>query len=179
MILRAISSGDTDARRELVQVVYQDLYRLAVGKLKSHRDDALTPLELVHEIAIRILGESELPTKNRSQFFGYISQMMRNILVDRLRSRKSIKRQGDAVTQTLNEHPLVHDRTQMEFCSVHEALAALGQIAPRRAQVIRLRYFDGFSNLEIAESFGVSRATVKRDLELARRWLREWLMDEP
>ncbi|MEL6109126.1 MAG: ECF-type sigma factor [Planctomycetota bacterium] len=178
LILRAIAAGDIEARRELVQAVYPDLCRLAIGKLKSHRDDALTPLELVHEIAIRILGESKLPTHSRSQFFAYVSRMMRNILVDRLRSRKSIKRQGEASLLTLNDHQPVEDRSQPDFRSVHEALAALGQVAPRQARIVHLRYFHGLSNQEVAMVFGVSRATVKRDLELARRWLREWLVDE-
>ena len=177
-LIRSTAAGDQQARRELIQVAYQELCQLAAGKLRFLRDDALTPTELVHEVAIRILSENRVLGHDRRQFFAYVSRAMTNVLIDRARSRDSLKRRGDSRTVILNECWVPTESSRYEIQSLREAIKTLEKVAPRRARMIALRYYHGHSNREIARTLSVSQATVKRDLKLAKNWLRERLRDE-
>ena len=58
-----------------------------------------------------------------------------------------------------------------ELLAVDEALSRLAVADPRRAELVRLRYFAGLTLEQAAELLGISRATADRHWAFARAWL--------
>jgi RNA polymerase sigma factor (TIGR02999 family) len=103
---------------------------------------------------------------------------MRRILVDVARARLAAKRGEGKVDAdwTMVLQAAVDDRQVIEMS---EALDRLAQKDERTAKAIELRYFGGFEVQEISETLGVSLATVKRDLQYGKAWLRSEIAGEP
>ncbi|MDQ3621220.1 MAG: ECF-type sigma factor [Verrucomicrobiota bacterium] len=172
-ILHTFRADDASARDELMAVVYQELRRIAAAKLRGERQpgETLRATALVHEAWLRLGGNA---LENRAHFFGAAAEAMRRILVERAR-RKSCQKHGAGA-----EHC---DLAELEIAApiadgdelliVHEALDALAQCDPRKAELVKLRYFVGLSFEKTAEVLGICVLTAKRDWEYARAWLRQ------
>jgi RNA polymerase sigma factor (TIGR02999 family) len=168
-LLQAWNAGDEEAGRRLVPLVYGELRRRAAGYLRGERPGhTLQPTALVHEAYLRLVGRRE-PWRNRSQFFGIASNLMRQILVDHARRRRAAKR--DAVRVALDEAVQPTAEPAVDLVRLDDALAELSALDARQGRVVELRYFGGLTLEEAAEVLGVSVATVKRDWTLARAWL--------
>ena len=175
-ILQAIESGDPDARAELILAAYDDLRRLASGKMAGERQNhTLTATALVNEISANLMGDRAVPTENRGQFFAYAAKSMRNLLIDHARAKSRQRRGGDRERVSLNEADAVDDQQRKELLALNDALTAFAEVDARKAQVVEMRYFGRMTNEEIATALDVSLATVKRDWEVAKAWLREEL----
>jgi len=110
---------------------------------------------------------------NRAHFFGIAAKMMRRVLVDHARRRRAAKREGfsgDPITLTNVADPAGGEN--IDVLALHEALAELGTLDDRQAEIVELRFFGGLKIDEVAEAVGVSPATVKRELTTATVWLR-------
>jgi RNA polymerase sigma factor (TIGR02999 family) len=145
--------------------------------LRSRGGHQLQTTALVHEAYLRLAAADDPNLENRSHFFAVAARVMRRILVDAARKRSAAKRGGVMVRE---EHPedidfdaFVAPETERaaELCALDDALSALASIDARRAQVVELRYFGGFSVDETADLLHVSPQTVMRDWRLARAWL--------
>ena len=152
-------------------IVYAELHRLAHRHLRGWSPDhGLQTTALVHEAYLRLLGSRQVGWQNRSHFFALAARMMRRVLVDAVRARRSQKRGGRAPHVPLDDSapaPLArHDLVALD-----EALNALAEIDPAKARVVELRYFGGLTAEEIAEVTGVSRMTVEREWRVAKLWL--------
>lgn len=172
ILLRRWRTGDAHAADELTALVYPELRRLARARLAVRRDDSLSPTELVHEAFLRLAHQRQPEWANRSHFFYICARLMRQILVDLSRERLTIKR-GQGRGGLLLDR--VEDAAPPEGFSIlalNDALWALAEFAPRKAQAIEMRYFGGMTAEEIAGITGVSAATVVRDLRAAKAWLR-------
>lgn len=168
-LLQAWSEGDADAGRRLVPLVYGELRRRAAGYLRRERPGhTLQPTALVHETYLKLVGHPG-PWRNRSQFFGVASNLMRRILVDHARRRRAAKR--DAIHVVLDEAVQPAAEHEVDLVRLDEALSALSALDARQGRVVELRYFGGLTLEEAAEVLGVSTATVKRDWTVARAWL--------
>ena len=168
-LLQAWNAGDEEAGRHLMPLVYGELRRRAAGFLRrERRDHTLQPTALVHEAYLRLVGRHE-PWRNRSQFFGIASNLMRQILVDHARRRGAAKRDG--VKVMLDEAVLPAAEREVDLVRLDDALVELAALDPRQGRLVELRYFGGLTLEEAAEVLGVSVATVKRDWTLARAWL--------
>ncbi|WP_044257247.1 sigma-70 family RNA polymerase sigma factor [Rhodopirellula sp. SWK7] len=178
-ILSAANSGDAEARSQLIQAAYNDLRQLAAGKMANERQDhTLSSTALVHEVSMKLLDDSRVPTESRGQFFAYASKAMRNLLIDHARTKGRQKRGGDRQKFSFDEALVACDEQRDDFLALNSALEKLAELEPRKAQVVEMRYFGGLSNQEIASALETSLATVKRDWEVARTWLLKTLMDE-
>ncbi|MDA8744815.1 sigma-70 family RNA polymerase sigma factor [Rubripirellula amarantea] len=178
-ILTAANAGDAEARSQLIQAAYNDLRQLAAGKMANERQDhTLSSTALVHEVSMKLLDDSRVPTESRGQFFAYASKAMRNLLIDHARTKGRQKRGGDRQKFSFDEALVACDEQRDEFLALNSALEKLAELEPRKAQVVEMRYFGGLSNQEIASALETSLATVKRDWEVARTWLLKTLMDE-
>ena len=168
-LLQAWNTGDAEAGRRLIPLVYGELRRRAGGYLRRERPGhTLQPTALVHEAYLRLVGlQGHL--RNRSQFFGVASNLMRRILVDHARRRRAAKR--DAIRVTLNEVAQPVAERAVDLVRLDEALTELSALDARQARVVELRYFGGLTLQEAAKVLGVSVPTVKRDWTLARAWL--------
>src|SRR5262249_1640321 len=163
--------SDADAMADLIPLVYRELHNLARHHLGRERSDhTLQPTALVHEAYFRLAGQKHVQWRNRAHFFGIASQAMRRILVDYARSRSAAKRGGPVPTVSLDDVALSDERAR-ELIDLDGALSALAVVDPRQSRIVELRFFGGLTIEEIAGSIGVSPATVKRDLNVAKAWL--------
>ena len=175
-MLRAFSGGDAEAAARVLPHVYDELYAIALARLRSERDAAtLAPLDLVHEAYLRLVRVTEVTWNDRAHFFALASGVMRRILVDRARRRSAAKRGDGARPATLHDD-LVSKTTGTaaradDLLALDTALDALAERSPRQARVVECRYFAGLTFEETAEALGVSVRTAKEDWRLARAWL--------
>ena len=168
------ASGDGTATAEaILPLVYEELRRLAAARMADEPSgQTLQPTALVHEAWLRLAGENH-PWANRRQFFAAAAEAMRRILIERARKRHRPKHGGD-LHQTSLEALDVADTTDDEtLLLVHEALDRLAAQDPEAAELIKLRFFTGLSNVEAAEVLGLSERTAKRTWAYARAWLYE------
>jgi RNA polymerase sigma factor (TIGR02999 family) len=172
VLLRRWRTGDTLAADELTALVYPELQRLARARLAVKRDEALSPTELVHEAFLRLAQQRQPEWANRSHFFYICARLMRQILVDLTRERLTIKRGEGRRDLDLDLVEDVLPREGLSILALNDALLALAEFAPRKAQTIEMRYFGGMTAEEIAAVNGVTAATVVRDLRAAKAWLR-------
>jgi RNA polymerase sigma factor (TIGR02999 family) len=165
--------GDETALEQLLPLVYDELRRRAKAILRRERDaQSLDGTALVHEVYMRLVDKRETEWENRAQFFGLASRLIRNILVDHARSRKSLKRGGDAVKLRVSQAlASATPHEDVDIVRLDDALEALEKFAPQQSRIIELRYFTGLSIEETAELMGMSPATVKRHWTMARLWL--------
>lgn len=131
----------------------------------------LQPTALVHETWLRLIDQARVNWRNRAQFFGVASQMMRRILVDHARSKHREKRGGDAVKLPLDDVINLSQERAADLLALDDALDALTRIDRRKSHVVELRYFGGFSVEETAQILEVSPDTVTRDWKMAKAWL--------
>jgi RNA polymerase sigma factor (TIGR02999 family) len=132
---------------------------------------------LVNEAFLRLVDTRNLDWTDRAHFFAVCARIMRRILVDAARSRAAIKRGGHAdradlsIAFNLDQVPNPATEMSAQVCALDEALNALAQMDPRRAQVIELRFFGGLTVEETAQVLQTSPQTVMREWKLARAWL--------
>jgi RNA polymerase sigma factor (TIGR02999 family) len=182
-ILNAIGQGDPLAAEQLLPLVYGELRTLAAQRLAREKPgQTLQPTALVHEAYLRLVGKGDGPHwEGRGHFFAAAAEAMRRILVERARRKRSGKQGGGRVWQevALDDFPVENPRDPLEVLAVHEALDQLAQKAPRKAQLVKLRYFLGCTMAEAAQILGIAHATAEEDWTYARAWLRrQWLRGE-
>ena len=169
--------GNKDALDQLMPLVYQELRKLAAGYLRDERQaNTLQPTALLHEAYVRMV-EQELPQwQNRAHFFGMAARLMRQILVDHARTKKTAKRGGEFQKISLDDASQIFslDETR-NLLSLDAALTKLSAVDERKAQVLEMRTFGGMTVEDTAIALGVSEPTVKRDMRLAQAWLRREL----
>lgn len=171
-LLRAWSDGDPTALERLAEQVYGELRVMARRYMKNERPGhTLQTTALVHEVYLRLLEESKVESRERAQFFAMAAKIMRRILVDAARARRSQKRGGMARQVNLDETALVSASPGRPILALDEALTAFSLVAPRQAQVVELRYFGGLTEEEIVAALNISPRTVRRDWDFARAWL--------
>ena len=169
-LMQKVADGDLEARDELFAAAYSELRKLARSRLRDGgRNTFLETTALVHESYLRFVKAGELRIEDRRAFFGYASKVMRSVIIDSVRERQAERRGGDLTELTLDTQVSAElPSGGAEVLQVHEALLALEQAEPRLAQVVEMRYFGGYSELEIAEVLGVTERTVRRDWDKAR-----------
>jgi RNA polymerase sigma factor (TIGR02999 family) len=179
-ILSAIEQGDPLAVEQLLPLVYDELRRLAAQKLaKEKPGQTLQATALVHEAYVRLLnGEHAQNWNSRGHFFSAAAEAMRRIMVDNARRKRRPKHGGDRKQTPLDAIALpVEDRFH-DLLALDEALNALARQEPRKAELVKLRYFAGLSVDEAAVCLGISSITAKRYWAVARAWLYAALSDE-
>lgn len=171
-ILQAASAGDRQAAEQLVPLVYDELRRLAGWRLGNEpAQNTLQATALVHEAYLR-LSPGEPCWDGRAHFFSAAAEAMRRILVDRARRRKAVKHGGEMERITWAEDGIATPLEDAdEILAVHEVLDRFATIEPRKAELVKLRYFVGMTIEDAAEALGISAPTAKRDWTYARAWL--------
>ena len=171
-LLAEYRSGDHEAGERLVSLVYGELRRLAQYYMQNERPDhTLQATALVHEAYVRLFGGEVCEWRNRAHFFAVAARQMRRLLVDHARAQRAEKRQGARIVIPLEEVTGRAPEPDEDMVAVDEALSRLERVAPRAGQVVELRFFGGLTEMEAAETLGISTATLKRDWDFARAWL--------
>lgn len=171
-VLRAASAGDAQAAEELIPLVYDELRRLAAWRLgKEAAAHTLQATALVHEAYLR-LSPGRAQWEGRQHFFSAAAEAMRRILIDRARRRRARRHGGDlARTEYVDDLIELPDAKDEEILAIDEILDRLAAAEPRKAELVKLRYFVGMTLEETADALGISLATAKRDWVYARAWL--------
>ncbi len=172
-LLRASSAGDAAALDRLVEAVYPELRAIARRYFSKERPDhTLQCTALINEAWLRLVQLSGKKWENRAHFFGVTARMMRAILVDHARARKTAKRGSGGVTVTLAEDQAAAPAPEGDVLDLHTALEELEQLDAKQSRIVELRYFGGLTVEETAEVMGLSPSTVKREWVLAKTWIR-------
>jgi RNA polymerase sigma factor (TIGR02999 family) len=183
IMLKAWSSGQREIADKFIPIVYEELRRQARRFLRRERGNhTLETAALVHEVYIRLVDQKDINWQSRAHFFGVAAEMMRRILVNYAVNRNRQKRGGGVPKITLDEKIQVGQLDRdVDLIALDEALGRLEKLDARQARIVELRYFGGLSIEETSEVLGISPATVKRDWNMARTWLRSELIprDEP
>lgn len=169
-LLAAWSEGDEEALSRLIPVVYPELRRIARLHL-ARRDHTLESAALVNEAYLKLIRARGIQCDSRIHFFALCAQVIRRILVDHARQRRSAKRGGDEVRVPLEEALLGTRARGVEVLALDEALASLAKLDARKGRVVELRFFGGLSVEETAEFLRISPETVLRDWKMAKAWL--------
>jgi RNA polymerase sigma factor (TIGR02999 family) len=179
-LLEEMRAGSPGAREKLVELVYQELRRLAAGLLRRERPGhTLQPTALVHEALLRLLRPDALGgAQNRAQLLAAAARAMRRVLVDHARRRAADKRGGGQPPLLLDEALDYFTEQRLDLLALHEALDRLAELHARQAQVVELRFFGGFTVEEIAAQLQMSVSTVESDYRKAAAFLRSLLVDE-
>ncbi len=178
-MLKAWSAGDRAAADRFMPIIYDELRQQAHRYLKGERQNhTLQTTALVHEAYLRLIEQTNVDWQGRAHFFGLAAQMMRRILVNYAVSRSREKRGGVNETIALDETIMIaNDNSEVDLLALDEALTGLEKMDERQARVVELRYFSGLSIDETAEVLAISPATVKREWNMARAWLRAELSE--
>ena len=170
-LLRAWSDGDRSALDRLTPIVYEELRRLARRHLRGERaGHSLQTTALVNEAYMRLVDYSRMQWQDRAHFFAVSAQLMRRILVEHAR-RHNLKRGAGVQHVSLDDVATVGSDRAADLIALDDALGALAQVDPRKAEVVELRFFGGLSVPETAEVLKVSALTVMRDWSTAKAWL--------
>jgi RNA polymerase sigma factor (TIGR02999 family) len=169
--------GAVQGADELTPVVYRELRKIAAAYMRRERPgQTLQATALVHEAYLRLAGAGT-PWTDERHFVGIAARSMRQILVEKARSRGAQKRWADLDRVTLTAALAVATDPETMLPAIDEALARLETIDPEQAKLVELRYFMGLSIEETADVLGISPATLKRRWALARAWLFRELSD--
>jgi RNA polymerase sigma factor (TIGR02999 family) len=171
-LLVAWRGGDQSALDRLTPLVYDELRRMARRHLRRERTGhTIAPTTLVHEAFLRLKDIRGIDWKDRAHFFAMAARVMRRVLIDQARARRSRKRAGGAIRVTFDDNQLLAGDVDERLIALNDALQALAEKDPRLSQVVELRYFGGLTVDETAAVLDVSADTVSRDWGIARRWL--------
>lgn len=178
-LLQAWSAGDQQALDKLAPLVYQELHRTAHRYMaRENAGHTLQTTALVNEVYLRLVNVQKVDWQGRAHFYAICARMMRRVLTDFARSRRYLKRGGDAVHLPFEETLFAGPEDQPDIVDLDEALNILASMDQRKTQVVELRFFGGFSVEETAKVLGVSVETVYRDWKLAKVWLMRELRKE-
>jgi RNA polymerase sigma factor (TIGR02999 family) len=173
-ILSAIEQGDPRAAEQLLPLVYDELRNLAAQRLAQEAPgQTLQSTALVHEAYLRLVDvEQAQPWNSRGHFFAAAAEAMRRILVEQARRKRTLKKGGRLQRVELSDvEPAIAGPT-LDLLALNEALDKLAAKDPRKAELIKLRFFAGLTNEQAAEALGVATSTVDADWAYAKSWLR-------
>src|ERR1043165_10049525 len=172
LLLTGVGQGDPTAAEQLLNLLYDELRRLASSKMaRETPGQTLQPTALVHEAWLRLVGSKSPRFENRAHFFSAAAEAMRRILIDRARRKLTMRHGGGVDRIHIEGQELAAPAEDEQLLAVHEVLNDLAKTHPAQAEVVKLRYFVGMTNEETAEALGVSVATVKNYWTFARTWI--------
>lgn len=177
-VQRILKSGqpfDRESRETLHRSLFRELRELARRQMvRLAPGQTLQPTALVHEAYLRLAGDGGDEWKSRREFLGLAARAMHDVLVEEARRKASLRRGGAWGRADLTDLTLPAEASPEALIALDEALAKLARTQPRKAEMVRLRFFVGLSEDEIASAMDVSVRTVRRDW----RFVRAWMYDE-
>lgn len=177
--LRLLEDDNPKASEELLPLVYDELRRHAACRMsRESAQQTLQPTALVHEAWLRMVSNGKRRWENRSHFFGAAAEAMRRILIENARRRSCLKRGGQQVRLLIDDVDLATTTPEEKILLIDEALERLEAEDPEKAEVVKLKFFGGHTNQEVAEALEVSERTVERYWAYAKAWLYQSIRDQ-
>ena len=170
-LFEQMQPGEEGAMDRILPVVYEQLRQLARGKLfHEGPDGTLQTTALVHEAYLRLVGTNR-KWDGKAQFFAAAGEAMRRILVDRARARRRIKRGGKLERRDLDNAVVHFEPPTEDVLALHEYLDRFAEKFPAKADLVKLRFFAGFTTVEAAMALEITPRTAERYWAFARAWL--------
>jgi RNA polymerase sigma factor (TIGR02999 family) len=171
-LLKAAGDGDGQAAADLLPLVYSELRRLAEAwMVKTPSGQTLQPTALVHEAFLRLVGHEASGFENRGHFFFAAGRAMRDILIERARSKSRLKRGGGRRRVDLDQLVVAMDAPSDDLLALDEVMKRFETEHPWEHRIVMLRFFAGLSNEETARALDTPLRTIERDWRFARAWL--------
>lgn len=172
LVLQAINRGDPQSAEDLLPLVYEQLRRLAAGRIAQEAPgQTLQATALVHESWLRLTKEDGQVWQNRAHFFGAASEAMRRIMIENARRKSRLKRGGGLKRVDILEIDLAATTPDDKILMIEEALEVLQAEYPDVARLVVMKFFGGLTDEETAETLGVTERTVRRHWAFAKAWL--------
>lgn len=170
--IRAAQAGDRDAANRAYTALYPELVKIARARLRAHQPNTLLDTQaLVHESFMRLVSAERLSVSDRRHFFAYAAKVMRNIVTDFARRREAERRGGSNARITLQTNLPDNIRDEASVLDVEGALQELEAVDPTLARVVEMRYFGGYSDVQIAATLEITDRTVRRHWDKARAFI--------
>lgn len=174
LLLDYAGRGEPNAKERLFAAVHEELRQLARAQMARERDGhTIQPTMLVNDVFMRLGASGEQSWENRRHFFGAAAEAMRRILIDHARARGAAKRRAPGVREPLENVAARSAAGDLDVEALDAALTTLEQEYPRQAEVVKLRFYAGLAEPDIAQALSVSLRTVQYDWKFARAWLLE------
>lgn len=170
-LIRDWRAGDMAARDELVELLLPELKMIASAQLRRERNVSFSSGDLVNDAILRLVRLGRIDLADRAHVIALAARLMRNILVDHARQKRTDKRAH--LKMELNAD--IDGEQRVDLIALETALRRLGVIDMQLADIIEMRYFGGMPLGDIAEVTGLSEATLKRRWRTARAWLADAL----
>lgn len=178
LLLNRVSSGDVEAGKQLLPLLYDQLKAIAARQFRGQPSDhTLQPTALVHEAFFRLIGKPANEWNDRVHFFAVAATAMRQILVNHARDKAAQKRGGGKRAAVLNEEVVGSAGPDLDILALNEALEQLKQIDERKHRIVELRFFAGLTVEEIAAAMGLSKTTIETEWRACKAWLAVTLAD--
>lgn len=172
LLLGAVDRGEPQAAEQLLDLVYAELRGLAASKMaRDVPGQTLQPTALVHEAWLRLIGDRNPRFKNRAHFFRAAAEAMRHILIDRARRKRTHRHGGGYERVNWEDLEVADDAADDRLLALDEALQKFVREHPVQADLVKLRYFAGMTNEEVADALGISVSTAKNYWTFSRTWL--------
>jgi len=172
-LLACIDGGNPDAWGKVLPLVYDELHALAERSLRGERPDhTLQPTALINEAYLRLANQQGIHWQSRTHFVAVAATMMRRILVDHARAHRAQKRGGEQSRIELDEGIQADGEKAVDFEALDEALRKLSGLDEQQGRIVEMRFFGGLTVEETAGLLGVSPATIKREWNSAKVWLK-------
>ena len=179
VLLRDWKAGDPAAIEHLFELVYPQLRQIAGALFRGERpENLLQPTSVVNELFLKLIKQRSLRFEDREHFYSLSARLMRRVLIDHARARRSQKRHG-GVAVPLEERLAWIEADDVDLLDLDRALDELDGLDPRKCHMAELRFFLGFSAEETAQLLSVSKATVDRELRFVRGWMFERIRERP
>lgn len=172
-ILNAIEQGDHHASEELLPLVYEELRVLARQRLANEKQgQTLQATALVHEAYLRLVDVEKAQRWNsRGHFFAAAAEAMRRILVENARRKAGPQAGGDRNRLEISHVSPEVDQPDFDLLALDDALSRLATKDPRKAELVKLRFFAGLTNEQAANALGITARTAYTDWRYAKAWL--------
>lgn len=171
-LLIDVRKGAPSATAALLEVVYEELHRLASAHMRRQRPNhTLQPTALVHEVFVQLVDRDQIDWADRSHFMAVAATAMRQILIKHARGKNAAKRGGGLERLTLDQAASPTGARPLQVIALDDALTRLATLSARQCRVVELRFFGGLTIAEVAHVLGVGTTTVEDDWHAARVWL--------
>jgi RNA polymerase sigma factor (TIGR02999 family) len=170
-LIVAAEQGDRPAADALFAALYSELHRLAKRELGRYGLVSLSATTLLHEAYLDMAARDGPSFPDRARFMGYAARVMRGLIIDHARERHAQKRGGLFEITSLDTNAMENAVDHRELVHISETLDELGKVEPALVEIVDLKFFCGFSFVEIAAMQNVSERTVQRNWEKARIYL--------
>ena len=167
--MERLRAGETDALAKFFELSYDELRKLARSRLwAANLKGGFATESLLHESYLRLVNQRTVAIPDRQSFFAYASKVMRSVILDCVREANAQRRGGGEANVTLSTDLVEVTPDGADVEAINDALKDLQRISPDLAALVEMRFFGGMTEIEIAQTLGVSERTVRREWEKAR-----------